>query len=489
MTTLNTPLPPFACQRCGACCRWPGIVRVSEHEISAIAQFLGLTEDAFIATFTTLPQDRQSLILTDRADGACVFLTEDNKCRINPVKPEQCQAFPSRWDVSPELRQLCLGRRRQLQQQQLQQQEQEQEQEQGKNQASSGDGSGDFPAVMHVLGHPLLPLERTAYPADAQVFNCHNFCVLLEHLRIPYKYYGIRGSRLPGPRGQFIDIGLPTGSWRYRNRWHLTYNRRLNRHLAANLRDDGQPELIASLYGAAQADVDCQGRPAFEPMLGYDHCWTSYRVFPSYAHQHTIYAAMPEQTRDTRFSDTVIPHFVEADHYRLAERPDDYLLYLGRDIPAKGIALARRCAEDTGLRLVMAHSGWHGPDKVRLIGQARAVLMPTLYVEPFGYVAIEAQMCGTPVITTDWGAFVETVEQGVTGFRCRTAAEFAAAVRLAPTLNRQAIRTTAVKRFSVEAVAKQYASYFRFVWNVHENGGYYTPDAFRNSFPWLSEQP
>jgi len=469
MTMPNQTDQPFVCQRCGACCRWPGIVRLREQEIAPIANFLGMTEEAFIETYTRLAHNRQSLICGEREDGACIFLTPDNLCRIHPVKPMQCRTFPGEWDVPPEYRKLCKARQ---------------------SQADLGTNA-NTPNVIHVLGHPMLPLDCAAHSADAQVFNCHNFCVLLEYLHIPYVYYGIKGSQLPGPVGDFMDIGRPTGTWRYGNRWHITYNQRLSRRLESNLGPEGKPELIASLYGAAQSDIDPQGLPVFEPMVGYDHCWTSYRVFPSYAHQHAIYAIMPERTRDDRFFDTVIPHFIEPEHYGLAEPPkEDYLLYLGRDVPAKGIGLARHCAEDTGLRLVTAHSGWHGKAKAKLIGQARAVLMPTLYVEPFGYVAIEAQMCGTPVITTDWGAFVETVEHGVTGFRCRTAAEFAAAVRMAPKLNRTAIRDAAIKRFSVAAVAKQYASYFQFIWNVHKNGGYYSRDAFRDTtFPWLSEQP
>ena len=220
------------------------------------------------------------------------------------------------------------------------------------------------------------------------------------------------------------------------------------------------------------------------------HCWTSYRVFPSYAHQHTIYAIMPERTRDDRFFDTVIR--ISSNRKTTAwlnRRRRNTCFTLGETFRPKAWT-SRQCAEDTGIRLVTAHSGWHGEAKAKLIGQARAVLMPTLYVEPFGYVAIEAQMCGTPIITTDWGAFVETVEHGVTGFRCRTAAEFAAAVQMAPKLDRAAIRAAAIKRFSVAAVAKQYASYFQFIWNVHENDGYYSRDAFRDTtFPWLSEQP
>ena len=88
----------FVCRRCGACCRIPdGIVRVSDAEITRIANFLGMPETAFIENETDVAPDRRSLILKSRTDGACAWLTDDNLCRINPVKPDKCRTFPGEW--------------------------------------------------------------------------------------------------------------------------------------------------------------------------------------------------------------------------------------------------------------------------------------------------------------------------------------------------------------------------------------------------------
>lgn len=101
--------PIFHCRRCGACCRWPGIVRVNDAAIADIAGFLQLSEEEFRQRYTRVAPDRKSLILTDRTDGACVFLSEENLCRINPVKPRQCRTFPQKWQVDPEFQDTCQG--------------------------------------------------------------------------------------------------------------------------------------------------------------------------------------------------------------------------------------------------------------------------------------------------------------------------------------------------------------------------------------------
>jgi Fe-S-cluster containining protein len=97
----------FECRMCGACCRIKdGIVRVSEAEIARIAKFLGMTDEEFIEKETELAPDRRTLMLHSRPDGACAFLTDDNLCRINPVKPDKCSTFPYDW-VNPDSEKVC----------------------------------------------------------------------------------------------------------------------------------------------------------------------------------------------------------------------------------------------------------------------------------------------------------------------------------------------------------------------------------------------
>lgn len=88
----------FHCRCCGACCRIKdGIVRVSDAEIARIAAYLGMDESSFIANETEVAPDRKGLVLKSRPDGACAYLDENNRCRINPVKPDKCRTFPLEW--------------------------------------------------------------------------------------------------------------------------------------------------------------------------------------------------------------------------------------------------------------------------------------------------------------------------------------------------------------------------------------------------------
>lgn len=93
------------CQRCTACCRWPGQVLLSDAEITRLASFKNLSEHDFIQQFTRLRQDKRGLALKDQPDGACIFLEGEN-CAVQPVKPQKCREFPNLWNF-PGFEKVC----------------------------------------------------------------------------------------------------------------------------------------------------------------------------------------------------------------------------------------------------------------------------------------------------------------------------------------------------------------------------------------------
>ena len=86
------------CLRCGNCCRHAGEVRLAEHEVEVIADFLGLSAYDFTDRHTRLRSDRKGLSLLEGPDGACIFLGEPPAaCLIHEAKPQQCREFPKGW--------------------------------------------------------------------------------------------------------------------------------------------------------------------------------------------------------------------------------------------------------------------------------------------------------------------------------------------------------------------------------------------------------
>ena len=128
---------------------------------------------------------------------------------------------------------------------------------------------------------------------------------------------------------------------------------------------------------------------------------------------------------------------------RTAPTKERFLVYIGRANPDKGPTEAITIARRAGLPLHMILKRGEPPEreyfereiepllasdvelyenvthdeKVELLGRASAMVFPIRWPEPFGLVMVEAMACGTPVVTTNWGAAPELVDDGVTGFR------------------------------------------------------------------------
>ena len=112
-----------------------------------------------------------------------------------------------------------------------------------------------------------------------------------------------------------------------------------------------------------------------------------------------------------------------------------------------------------------------GPLKPRrkqaLLRQAQCLLHPTLAPETSSLVAMEALAAGTPVIAYRSGALPEIVEDGVTGFLVNNVAEMADAIARVDTLDRQACRHAAERRFSRDRMSRDYLDLYASILNQH----------------------
>lgn len=215
-----------------------------------------------------------------------------------------------------------------------------------------------------------------------------------------------------------------------------------------------------------------------EPGIGYRGSFTRFRAFESaYLQNFTYGSENPGQCINGHYYDRVIPNYFDPDDFPFCADKEDYFLFVGRMIARKGVWTAIKATEAIGARLVLAGQqsseidvktlpshcefvGYVEPEeRARLMGHARAVFVPTLYLEAFGGVNVEAQLCGTPVITTNFGVFPETVMDGVTGFPCHTLQGFINAARNVDKLNPRTIRTHA-ERYLMDTVRWEFQLWF-----------------------------
>lgn len=273
-----------------------------------------------------------------------------------------------------------------------------------------------------------------------------------------------------------FDYTLPI--WRHAN------------HRTANcIRKRAQKEdFICVIAGLAQKPI-ADALPhmiCVEFGIGYGGVFSKYRVFESYAWMHMVYGAQSggnPHVSDGHWWDEVIPGYLDPDMFPFSGEKDDYFLFVGRLVDRKGYGIAAAVAKELNTKLIMCgqgtppegveYRGVVGPEERGLLmSRARAVFVPTIYVEPFANVHVEAMTCGTPVITTDWGVFTETVVNGFNGFRCRMFGEFVEAAKNVHNLNYKAIREHAISSYSLSVIGKRYEEYFERLLTLWGKGWY-----------------
>ena len=99
--------------------------------------------------------------------------------------------------------------------------------------------------------------------------------------------------------------------------------------------------------------------------------------------------------------------------------------------------------------------------KAEFLGNARALLVPIDWPEPFGLVMIEAMACGTPVVAFRCGSVPEVINPGKSGFIVATIEEAVDALGKVETIDRRRVREVFEKRFTVERMAQDYLAIYR----------------------------
>ena len=210
-----------------------------------------------------------------------------------------------------------------------------------------------------------------------------------------------------------------------------------------------------------------------------------YGALAKHIHLVAVSHAQAAENPDLTYTG-MVHNGIDLTGYPLRTEKEHFLVYIGRANPDKGPAEAIRIARDAGFPLKMILKRSEPPErayfehevepllghdvelfenvshetKAELLGRASAMLFPIRWPEPFGLVMTEAMACGTPVVTTNWGAAPELVDDGVTGFRRDGSDELAAALHHVGELDPLACRKRVEEGFSAEAMVAGYEAIY-----------------------------
>ncbi len=171
----------------------------------------------------------------------------------------------------------------------------------------------------------------------------------------------------------------------------------------------------------------------------------------------------------------------------LREGRGEYLAFLGRISPEKGLDQAIDIAIRSGRKLKIAAKidradleyfereikpllkhplvefmGEIGHcEKEDFLGNAAALLFPIEWPEPFGLAMIEAMACGTPVIAHPYGSVPEIVPDGTCGFYVQDVEEGVDAVQRIGEIDRRACREHFEINFTDERMARDYLKLYQ----------------------------
>lgn len=341
---------------------------------------------------------------------------------------------------------------------------------------------------LHFLGLPHT-VTRDDYSHCAFTGKVQKFAPMMRPLGYDVIHYGVEGAEAGATAyvevmSRELQVALLGHDQSDKQKFHgddanignplyTEYNHLLRPLLEANVEPG---DLVCHPFGFAHATAASTHKGVnVETGIGYPDTYFPFRVFESQAWLHWH---LGRHSRAGNSYEWVIPNYFVAEDWPVVAAPQDYVLYFGRLTPIKGCGVVADIAKRMpNTKFVLCGQGdptpfltsenieylppVTGKARAALLGNARAVLMPTQYIEPFGGVCVEAMLTGTPVLASPFGAFPELIRHGETGFLPRVLMEWVRGIERAGELNRVAIGHYARARFSLEAVGPQYDLVFQ----------------------------
>ena len=277
------------------------------------------------------------------------------------------------------------------------------------------------------------------------------------------------------------------------------FNKRLREVLPLHYRSTAT-DIVCLPFGRTHEEaIDGLNLVTVESGIGYPDSYKNFRIFESYAKLHQVLLNDKKQCQHYWF---VVPNYYDILEWPLNLNPNKQKIgFFGRICHIKGCNIVCEIAKKfPHIEFVLCGQGdptpylkessnitykepLQGKERGTFLNELTALIAPSLYCEPFCGVNVESQLCGTPVITNDFGAFVETIEPFKTGMFCHTLADFCESVQMAldGKFDRQYIHDRAVKKYDMYNVAKQYDYVFKNIMDVSNgNGGWYSKECYLN---------
>lgn len=339
---------------------------------------------------------------------------------------------------------------------------------------------------LHIIGNARNP-STDKLPMDPYSMVSYYITTYLHDKGNEVHYYGYKESTVSCTRKwecgdyDFLKEHYVTeykdNQWEDNHRANIMFFNRAKNHLLDNYNEG---DIIICMWSPS-IEVLRESFPHAKIVDGHighrlPSLLTSYHVWTSTANQHFNYGKYG--MNDNYWYDTVIPPMAnELSNFKYNKNKKDYFFFMARLGMNKGITIFRDLARhfpdkkfiiagqgDINVISLLPNMEYVGclgiEERKKYLSEAKAVISPSYYAEPFGLTPIEAGLSGTPIICTDWGGYIDNVLHGVTGFRCSFFSDFVEAVNNIDSIKSKDCREFAEK-FSAESLINKWEVYLQ----------------------------